>query len=132
MRNLAAGQSRSHSAETARDPGAEADEATEPNAAASRMIARAYWLMIISGLTTLIALAAVVGVIGYRVFRAGGRAAAPGEAIVALPKGAHVSSTSVAGDHMVVTLDNGGATEIRTFDVKTLKETGRLRFATEP
>ena len=116
MRNLAAGQSRSHSAETARDPGAEADEATKPNAAASRMIAGACWLMIISGLTT----------------RAGGRAAAPGDAIVALPKGAHVSSTSVAGDHMVVTLDNGGATEIRTFDVKTLKETGRLRFATEP
>jgi hypothetical protein len=32
----------------------------------------------------------------------------------------------------VVTLDIGGATEIRTFDVKTLHETGRIRFATEP
>jgi hypothetical protein len=132
MRNLAAGQSRSHAGEAARDPAAEADEATEPNAAASSMIARARWLMIISGVTTLIALAAVIGVIGYRVFRAGGSAAAPGEAIVALPKGARVSATAVAGDHIVVTLDIAGATEIRAFDVKTLKETGRLRFATEP
>jgi hypothetical protein len=38
----------------------------------------------------------------------------------------------VAGDRVVVTLDIGGAIEMRTFDVKTLRETGRLRFATEP
>jgi hypothetical protein len=29
-------------------------------------------------------------------------------------------------------VDVGGAIEIRTFDVKSLKPTGRLRFATEP
>ena len=110
----------------------DADAAAEPNVPAAHMIARARLLMIVSGLTTLLALAAVIGVIGYRVFHAGGSAAAPGEAIVALPKGARVSSTTVAGDHIVVTLDIGGAIEIRTFDVKTLKETGRLRFATEP
>jgi hypothetical protein len=96
------------------------------------MIARARLLMIVSGLTTLLALAAVIGVIGYRVFHAGGSAAAPGEAVVALPKGARVIASTVADDRIVVTLDVGGATEIRTFDVKTLKETGRLRFATEP
>ena len=96
------------------------------------MIARARWLMIVSGLTTLIALAAVIGVIGYRVFRAGGSAAAPMDTVVALPKGARVTSSTATGDRIVVTLDVGGATEIRTFDLKTLKETGRLRFAIEP
>ena len=131
MRNLAAGQSRSHARETARSPAAaEADEETEPNV--PRMIARERLLMIVSGLTTLLALAAVIGVIGYRVFHASGTIAAPSEAIVALPKGARVISTTVAGDHVVVTLDIGGATEMRVFDLKTLKETGRLRFATEP
>ena len=66
------------------------------------------------------------------VFHASGTIAAPSEAIVALPKGARVISSTVAGDHIVVTLDIGGATEMRVFDLKTLKETGRLRFATEP
>ena len=49
-----------------------------------------------------------------------------------LPKTARVIATAVAGDRIVVTLDIGGATEIRTFDSKTLKEAGRIRFATEP
>jgi len=133
MRNLAAGQSRSHAAESAHSSTVVgADEAAEPAVPAARMIARARVLMIVSGLTTVIALGAVIGVIGYHVFRAGRSAAAPGEAIVALPKGARVISSTAAGDHIVVTLDIGGATEIRTFDVKTLKENGRLRFATEP
>jgi hypothetical protein len=32
----------------------------------------------------------------------------------------------------VLTLDIGGATEIRTFDAKTLKPVGRLSFVNEP
>ena len=100
---------------------------------AAGMVARARWLMIISGLTTLLAIAAVVGVIGYRVFHAGGSGATPtAEGIVVLPKGARVIASMVADDRIVVTLDVAGATEIRTFDIKTLKETGRIRFATEP
>ena len=97
-----------------------------------KIVAKVRWLMLISGIATVLGIAVVIGVIGYRVFRAGGSAAAPSEAIVALPKGARVISSTVAGDHIVVTLDIGGATEIRTFDVKTLKQNGRLRFATEP
>jgi hypothetical protein len=31
-----------------------------------------------------------------------------------------------------VTIDVGGTIEIRTFDAKTLKPAGRLKFATEP
>ena len=49
-----------------------------------------------------------------------------------LPKGARVISSTAADDRIVVTLDIAGATEIRTYDLKTLKETGRIRFATEP
>jgi hypothetical protein len=105
--------------------------AAEADAVASRTVARVRLLMVISGLTTLIAIAAVVSVVGYRVFRAGGTVARA-ESIIVLPKGARLVGSSVADDRIVVTLDIGGATEIRTFDIKTLKETGRIRFATEP
>jgi hypothetical protein len=121
---------------TASEPGTTSDpaaEAVERDPAATRMVARARSLMIISGLTTMIAIAAVVGAIGYRVFRSGGSGAtAPAERIVTLPKGARVTATAVADDRVVVTLDIAGATEVRTFDAKTLKEVGRMRFAPEP
>jgi hypothetical protein len=106
--------------------------AIEADTAAAGLAARVRLMMIISGLTTLVAIAAVVGVIGYRVFHTGGSGAPVAEGIVTLPKAARVIATTVAGDRIVVTLDIGGATEIRTFDVKTLRETGRIRFATEP
>jgi len=86
--------------------------------------------MLIAGATTLLAIAAVIGVIGYRVFKAEGSTSADVTAL--LPKGARVIAAAVAEDRIAVTLDVGGAIEIRTFDVKTLKPTGRLRFATEP
>jgi len=108
-------------------------EAAGAGVEAARMIARARWLLIVSGLTTLIAIAAVVAVIGYRVFHAGGSgAAASADAIITLPKGARVLATAVAGERIAVTLDIAGAVEIRTFDIRTLRETGRIRFATEP
>ncbi len=100
-------------------------------AAAERTVARVRWLMIISGLTTVVAIAAVIGAIGYRVFRVGG-VAAPAAGTIILPKGARVVAAAVAGERIVVTLDIAGATEIRTFDAKTLKEAGRIRFATAP
>jgi hypothetical protein len=104
----------------------------EADAAKANLVARLRLMMIISLLTTLIAIAAVFGVIGYRVYHSGGSGAAPTEAIVTLPKAARVIATAVSGDRLVVTLDVGGSTEIRTFDVKTLHETGRIKFATEP
>ena len=36
------------------------------------------------------------------------------------------------GDRLLVTLDIGGATEIRSFDAKTLKPAGKLKFVSEP
>jgi hypothetical protein len=101
------------------------------NADAEALVARARLMMIISAVTTLIAIAAVVSVIGYRLLNsAGGALGADG--IIALPKGARLISTVASGGHVAVLIDIGGASELRTFDIKTLKQTGRLRFATEP
>ena len=87
--------------------------------------------MLIAGLTTALAIAAVLIAIGYRLFRSEGSAAAK-DVTAVLPKGARIVATAVAGDQLVVTLDVGGTTEIRTFDARTMKPTGRLKFGNEP
>ncbi|HKA72999.1 MAG TPA: hypothetical protein VKE26_14405 [Xanthobacteraceae bacterium] len=97
---------------------------------AARIMSRVRLLMVLAGATTLVAIAAVLGVIGYRVFKTEGRVAT--EATALLPKGARVLSTAAAEDTIVVTIDVGGTTEILTFDARTLRRVGRLKFATEP
>lgn len=88
--------------------------------------------MLLSGVATLLGIAVVIGIIGYRVYRAEGSAAATAEVTARLPKGAKVIATAVAGDLIAVTIDNAGAIEILTFDARTLKPAGRLKFANEP
>ena len=88
-------------------------------------------MMLIAGATTALAVAAVLIVIGYRLFHTEG-SAATADVTAVLPKGARIVNTTVAGDRLVVTLDLGGITEIRTFDAHTMKPTGRLKFASEP
>jgi len=112
------------------NPSADDDKPLDP--AAAKVVARLRWLMLISGVTTMVAIAAVLGVIGYRVFKNEGSAVAAVDVTALLPKGARIIATAVAEDRIAVTIDVGGATEIRTFEVKSLKPTGRLRFATEP
>jgi hypothetical protein len=104
-------------------------EPLDPQAA--RFLARVRLLMAIAGATTLIAIAAVLGVIGYRVFKSGG-SGAPSDATAVLPKGARVIAATAADDRIVVTVEIAGAVEIRTYDAKTFRPLGRLRFATEP
>ena len=87
--------------------------------------------MLIAGLTTALAVAAVLIAIGYRLFRVEGSVVATDTTSI-LPKGARIVATAVAGDRLVITLDIGGVTEIRTFDAHTLKPAGRLKFANEP
>jgi hypothetical protein len=111
-----------------RNPSVDDEAPLDP--AAARIVSKVRWMMLISGATTLVAIAAVVGVIGYRVFKAEG--SAPAEVTALLPKGARVIATAIAEDRIAVTVDVGGAIEIRTFDAKTLKPAGRLKFATEP
>src|ERR1700682_3429869 len=105
--------------------------APEPTPEQAALFARVRRMMLIAGLTTALAVAAVLIAIGYRLFRAEGSTNAT-DVTATLPKGARIVSTGVAGDRLVVTLDVGGITEIRTFDAKTLKPAGRLKFVTEP
>ena len=96
-----------------------------------KIVAKVRWLMLISGVATLLGIAVVIGVIGYRVFRTEG-SVAPAEVTAMLPKGAKIIATAVAADRIAVTVEFGGTIELLTFDLKTLKPTGRLRFANEP
>jgi hypothetical protein len=106
------------------------DQPVDPEAA--RFMSRVRAMMAVSGLTTLIAIAAVLGVIGYRVFKSEGSGTGTADATALLPKGARVIATAVTEDRIVLTLDVAGAVEVHTFDMKTLRRVGRLKFATEP
>ena len=106
-------------------------ETPEPTPEQAALFARVRRMMLIAGLTSALAVAAVIVAIGYRLFRSEGSAPATDTTAV-LPKGARIVSTTVAGDRLILTLDRGGAVEIRTFDAKTLKPTGVLKFASEP
>lgn len=105
--------------------------ASEPTPEQAALFARVRRMMLIAGLTTGLAIAAVLVAIGYRLFRSEGSVNVA-EVTAVLPKGAKIVSTGVTGDRVVVTLDVGGTTEIRTFDAHTLKPANRLRFVNEP
>ena len=105
----------------------EAEKPLSPEQA--QLVAKVRWLMLISGVATLLGIAVVVGVIGYRVFRADTSVA---DVTALIPKGAKIVQTAVAGDYVIVTLDVNGATEVRSFDARTLRQLSRLRFAQEP
>jgi hypothetical protein len=106
--------------------------APEPTPEQAALFARVRRMMLIAGLTTALAVAAVLIAIGYRLFRSEGSAVAAAEVVATLPKGARIVGTGVAGDRLLLTLDIGGTTEIRSFDAHSLKPVGRLKFVTEP
>src|SRR5579863_9913604 len=105
--------------------------APQPTPEQAALFAKVRRMMLVAGLTTALAISAVLFAIGYRLFRTEG-SANTADIAATLPKGAKIVSTGVAGDRVVVTLDIGGATEIRTFDAHTLKPAGRLKFVSEP
>jgi hypothetical protein len=105
--------------------------APEPTPEQAALFARVRRMMLIAGLTTALAVAAVLIAVGYRLFRVQ-ESAVLTDTTAVLPKGARILSTAVAGDRLVVTLDISGAIEIRTFDAHTLKPAGKLKFANEP
>ena len=88
--------------------------------------------MLVSTVLTAIAIAAVLGIIGYRLFTSGGRQDATTQATLTLPPGAKIVQTAIGADRLVLTLDVGGAVEVRTYDLRTLKPLGRLNFTTVP
>ena len=99
---------------------------------AARAVAQVRKLMLIATATTFVAVAVVIGVIGYRVFKSGGSAPGLSDAVAQLPAGAKIVSTSVGDGRIVLTVEIGGAIELRTFDLNTLKPVGRMRFAPAP
>jgi hypothetical protein len=111
------------------NPMADDDKPLDP--AAAQIVAKVRRLTLISGLFTVIGVGAVLAVIGYRVYRSEGSAPPLAEVSAALPKGAKVVGTAATEDRLVVTVDVGGATEIHTFNLKTLKPAGRLKLQNE-
>lgn len=104
----------------------------EPTQEQAALIARVRRMMLIAGLTSALAVTILLVAIGYRLYRGEGSPAGTTEITATLPKGARITSTGVAGDRLVVTLDVGGTTEIRTFDARTFKPAGKLKFVSEP
>ena len=108
-------------------------ENPEPTEEQAALFARVRRMMLIASLTTALTISAVLVAVGYRLFKSEGSAqAAVRDVTEMLPKGARIVSAGVTGDRVVVTLEIGGATEIRTFDAQTLKPVGRLKFTNEP
>lgn len=112
------------------------DDAKPLDPEQTRQLARIRRLMMIASVTTFVAIAIVFGVIGYKVYRSGDSvpdmAAKPADVTVALTAGARVLSTVIGNDHIVVTIEAGGVTELRTFDPDTLQPLGRLRLESKP
>jgi hypothetical protein len=102
----------------------------------ARTLAQVRRLMMIASVTTFVAIAVVFGVIGYKVYKSGDSAveATPAFADVTetLPAGAKVISTAIGRDQIMVTVEVGSVTEIRTYDPDTLKPLGRLRLEPKP
>jgi hypothetical protein len=123
---------RQTSASAGRGPDGVAGSAGEPQSSeAAAFIARVRRLMLVTFAATFVALSAVLGLVGYRLFAAG-KGAVSIDADVALPRGAKVTGTAVDHGHIIVTLDLGGTVEIRSYDLTTLKPAGRLRFTPAP
>ncbi len=108
------------------------DQPSDPQTAAA--VARVRRLMLIASLTTVIAVAFVFVVIGYRLFHLQGSAPSPPQAGLAatLPAGAKVLSSAVGDGRVVLTVEVNGAVELRSFDLNTLKPLARLRLETRP
>jgi hypothetical protein len=100
-----------------------------PDPVQAHLHAKMRRLMMISGFATVLGIAVVIGIIGYRVFRGEGSVA---DVTALLPKGAKVVGTTIAGDRIAVVIDTGGTVEVRTFDLHTLRPAGKLKFAAEP
>ena len=102
----------------------------DPQAAAA--IARARRLMIIIITATFLAIGLVLVVIGYRLSQVKESAPEFADVTETLPAGAKVLSTTIGNDHILVTIEVNGVTELRTYDPDTLKALGRLRLEQKP
>lgn len=93
------------------------------------MVANVRRLMVVASLTTFIAVAAVIGIIGYRVFEGEGRVQPTTDVAAALPAGAKVLSSAIGEGRLVLTIEINGTIELLSFDINTLKPLSRTRLA---
>ena len=100
--------------------------------AQERIVQKVRRLALGSSLIMMLGILLVLGVIGYRLFTTADRGTPDIEALVALPKGARVLSTAIGEGRLAVTIEIGGVTEVRFFELATLKPRGRLQFAPAP
>jgi hypothetical protein len=105
------------------------DDAPPLDADGARILARVRRLMALALLLTAVAVAAVLVVIGYRIFRSEGTRAPAAEVAAPLPPGARIISTVVADGRIVLTIETAAGTELRVFDLATLQPRGRLMLA---
>jgi hypothetical protein len=103
----------------------------EAQSDAARVLRRVRRFMIISSALTLAAIAAILSLVGFRLLKGSLSAPQPTDVVLTLPKGAKIIQTAAAGDRIVVTLEVGGAIELRTFDLHSLKPLGRLSFSAD-
>ena len=111
------------------------EDAKPLDPAQARSLAQVRRLMMFALMTTVVAIGLVFAVIGYKIYKSGdspAEASAPPDVSVSLPAGAKVLSTVIGNDHIVVTIEVGGVTELRTFDPDTLQPLGRLRLESKP
>ena len=96
---------------------------------AARVVAKVRRLMMIATMTTFIAVAAVIAVIGYRVFKGEERVQVLQSVSATLPAGTKVLSSAIGEGRVVLTVEVDGAIELLSFDLNTLKPVGRVRLA---
>jgi hypothetical protein len=105
----------------------ETEKPLDPEAA--RVVAKVRRLMMIATMTTFIAVAAVIAVIGYRVFKGEERVQVLQSVSATLPAGTKVLSSAIGEGRVVLTVEVDGAIELLSFDLNTFKPVGRVRLA---
>jgi len=105
----------------------ETEKPLDPEAA--RVVAKVRRLMMIATMITFIAVAAVIAVIGYRVFKGEERVQVLQSVSATLPAGTKVLSSAIGEGRVVLTVEVDGAIELLSFDLNTLKPVGRVRLA---
>jgi hypothetical protein len=104
----------------------ETEKPLDPEAA--RVVAKVRRLMMIATMTTFIAVAAVIAVIGYRVFKGEERVQVLQSVSATLPAGTKVLSSAIGEGRVVLTVEVNGAIELLSFELNTLRPLGRVRL----
>ena len=99
---------------------------------AAAAISKVRRLMIVIMTTTFVAIGVILAVIGYRLSQMKESSPSFVDVTHVLPPGAKVLSTAIGSDHIVVTIEVGGAVQLLTFDPDTLTPLGRLRLEQKP